>query len=287
MSRRGRHRPSVVTWREYLRQVFDHEGFPTFPDLNLLAEGDSWFTISGIPPYNLLFELRFRKQTRIVNCGSPGDTIVSMASIARSQQLREALSPGIKRWDAILLSGGGNDLINTAGRIVLPKSDRPTNPGNPAGYCNPAELAALLDDVQDGYRRIAAMRDVPGGPSRGVPILAHTYDYATPRDAPAIFGTLGPWLHRAFNDREIPPADRVALADDLTDRLAERLLELINGSKKIPDLHVVDTRGTLTPATFGHHGDSNDWQNEIHPNGGGYEKLAKRIEPVLEGLLGQ
>ena len=49
MPRRGRHRPTVVTWREYLRQVYDHEGFPTFPDLNLLAEGDSWFTISGIP----------------------------------------------------------------------------------------------------------------------------------------------------------------------------------------------------------------------------------------------
>ncbi|NCA72475.1 MAG: SGNH/GDSL hydrolase family protein [Sphingobacteriia bacterium] len=286
MPRRGRHRPSVVTWREYLRQVFDHEGFPTFPDHNLLAEGDSWFTISGVPPYNLLYELRFRKHTRIVNCGSPGDTIVSMASIARSQQLREALSPGIKRWDAILLSGGGNDLINAAGKIILPKSDRPTNPRNPVDYCNPAEFGALLDDVQDGYRRIAAMRDVPRGPSRGVPIIAHTYDYATPRDAPAIFGSLGPWLHRAFNDREIPPEDRVALADDLTDRLAERLLELADGTNRIPDLHVVDTRGTLTRAALGHRGDSHDWQNEIHPNGGGYEKLAKRIEPVLEGLLG-
>ncbi|SDX19097.1 SGNH/GDSL hydrolase family protein [Thiocapsa roseopersicina] len=286
MSRRGRHRPSIVTWREYLRQVFDHEGFPTFPDLNLLAEGDSWFTISGLPPYNLLFELRFRKHTRIVNCGTPGDTIVSMASIARSQQLREALSPGIKRWDAILLSGGGNDLINAAGNIVLPKNNRPTHPGNPADFCDQAALQDLIEDVQDGYRRMAAMRDVPGGPSRGVPILAHTYDYATPRDAPAIFGSLGPWLHRAFNDREIPPEDRVELADCLTDRLANGLLALTAGSHRIPDLIVVDTRGTLTRAALGHRGDSHDWQNEIHPNGGGYEKLAKRIEPVLEGLLG-
>ncbi|WP_373509036.1 hypothetical protein [Thiocapsa sp.] len=48
---------------------------------------------------------------------------------------------------------------------------------------------------------------------------------------------------------------------------------------------MVDTRGALTRAALGHRGDSQDWQNEIHPNGGGYEKLAKRIEPVLEGLL--
>lgn len=208
-----------------------------------------------------------------------------MASIARSQQLREALSPGIQRWDAILLSGGGNDLINAAGKIVLPKSDRPPHPGNAAEYCNTAELDALLDDVQDGYRRIAAMRDVPGGPSRGVPILAHTYDYATPRDAPAIFGSLGPWLYRAFTEQEIPPADWVALSDYLTDRLAERLLDLADGTRKIPDLHVVDTRRTLIRAALGHRGDSHDWQNEIHPNGGGYEKLAKRIEPDLEELL--
>jgi lysophospholipase L1-like esterase len=130
------------------------------------------------------------------------------------------------------------------------------------------------------------MRDVPGGPSRGVPILAHTYDYATPRDAPVIFGSLGPWLHRAFDDREIPPADRVALADYLTDPLAERLQELTDGTDRIPDLQVVDAQDILTRAAVGHRGDSHDWQNGIHPNGGGYEKRAKCIEPVIEWLMG-
>jgi len=34
----------------------------------------------------------------------------------------------------------------------------------------------------------------------------------------------------------------------------------------------------------GHRGDSHDWRNEILPNGGGDEKLARRIERILDGL---
>jgi hypothetical protein len=280
---RGRHRPSIVTWREYL----DQEGFPSFPDLNLLAEGDSWFTISGLPAYNLLFELRFRKHTRIVNCGMPGDTITNMATIAGNRHLRQALAHGGKPWDAILLSGGGNDLIDEADEIVLPKERRRANPQGPADYCDPECLDGLIRRIQEGYRRIAALRETPGGPGHGVPILTHTYDYATPRNAPAVFvfGALGPWLYRALTERAVPGSDWVGLADHLIDRLAEGILALAQGPHAILGFHVVDTRGTLTRAELGHPGDSNDWQNEIHPNGGGYEKLAKKIEPVLEALL--
>jgi hypothetical protein len=48
---------------------------------------------------------------------------------------------------------------------------------------------------------------------------------------------------------------------------------------------VVDTRGTLVPAALGSTGDNHDWQNEIHPNGRGYEKLAIKVEAQLEPLL--
>lgn len=280
---RGRHRPSIVTWREYL----DQAGFPSFPDHNLLAEGDSWFTISGLPAYNLLFELRFHKHTRIVNCGMPGDTIVNMATIAGNRHLRQALSPGGKPWDAILLSGGGNDVIDEADEILLPKEHRPANPQHPADYCDADHLDGLIRHIQRSYRRIAALRETPGSPGREAPILAHTYDYATPRPAPAvfIFGSLGPWLYKALTDRAVPESDWVHVADHLIDRLAEGILALARGPDAIPGFHVVDTRGTLTRAELGHPSDSHDWQNEIHPNGGGYEKLAKKIEPVLEGLL--
>lgn len=113
---RGSFHPTFVSWDEF----GSHEGLPGFPDRKILAEGDSWFTLSGIPPYNLLLALRFPRPTRIVNCAMPGDTIKSMSQISGNRCLRQALSRwGGIRWDLILLSGGGNDLIDRADDILI------------------------------------------------------------------------------------------------------------------------------------------------------------------------
>jgi lysophospholipase L1-like esterase len=47
----------------------------------------------------------------------------------------------------------------------------------------------------------------------------------------------------------------------------------------------VDTLGTLTPALAGSPGQSNDWENEIHPTSAGYRLLAAKWKPVIENLL--
>lgn len=283
---RGRFRPTIISWMDVER-----DGFPVFPDNNLLAEGDSWFTVSGFPAYNLLFELRFHKQTRIVNCGLPGDTVKHIAQIEKNRGLREALSSRMGfRWDAILLSGGGNDLIDEADRIILSKSARSqANIQGPEDYCDTKRLDTLIRDVQNSFRRIAALRDAPKGSARGVPILTHTYDYATPRNAPArfFFGALGPWLYPPLVASDVPSEDWVAVADYLINALADGILALQSGPRRIVKFYVVDTRDTLKRAKLDHCGDSNDWQNEIHPNGRGYEKLAKRLEPKLEEFIAE
>lgn len=280
---RARFRPTIVTWRDL--ESPPHHGFQ---DLHLLAEGDSWFTISGFPAYNLLFELRFRVHTRIVNCGSPGDTIKNIANIARNRDLREALSTPGCHWDAILLSAGGNDVIEEADNALLPRRAWRTTLEPPERYINEAQLQQILARVEAGYRRIVDLRDAGDIASRSVPILIHTYDYSTPRDAPARFlvGSLGPWLYRDLVRREVPEHDWISVANFLIDQLAQLLLGLQRGSNPLPNFHVKDTRGTLEPAELGAIGDTNDWQNEIHPNGAGYEKLAVKLEEELSGLLG-
>lgn len=278
---RGKHRPSFGDFN-------DHDGFPSFPDARLLAEGDSWFTVSGLPPFNLLFALRFHKPTEIVNLAQPGDQIRKMVQIAANSSLRRALSAGAPRWDGILLSGGGNDLIDEADDILLDKADHPANANDPADFCDQTKLRSLIKGVQGAYRTIAAMRDGPQGPGSKVPMLTHTYDYATPRNAPArfVFARLGPWLFRALKASEVPESHWVAVADYLVDTLADGLLALSKGPNAIKNFHVVDTRGLLKRAQLGHPGDSHDWQNEIHPNDDGYKKIATKIEPVLEPLIG-
>lgn|GEM_PF-294030 len=277
---RGKHRPTQGS------------DVPTFPSARLLAEGDSWFTLNTSPlpgkPQNLLHQLRFHKATEIINLARPGDHIRRMARIASNPALNQALSGSGRRWSGILLSGGGNDFIDEAKRILLKETQRPAGATNPADFCDQARIDRLVNEIQGSYRQIAALRDRPTGPARRIPILTHTYDYATPRDAPASFfiRRLGPWLSEAMRHGGVPRQHWVPIADYLADRLAEALLDLSRGPNAIRNFHVVDTRNTLTRAAFGARGNSNDWLNEIHPNAAGYDKLAKLIEPVLEPLIG-
>lgn len=286
----GRHKPSVVSWEEYIDP--DSTDDPDHYHYHILAEGDSWFSIAAIPSSNLLYALRFKKMTIIANCAEPGDTIKKMGDIARNDLLKEALSRtwGKTTWDLILLSGGGNDLIDHATNIIIPKNKRATNIRNVNGYCDQEKLKKLIEKIQQGYRKIIKLRDARSSSSVGKPVITHTYDYATPRNSPVKFlflkTPLGPWLYTAFTKRQVPDEDWMPLAKYLIDELAEGILALQRGRDKLPNFHVVDTRGTLTPAKLGHPGNSNDWVNEIHPDSDGYRKLAsKKINAKLAEFL--
>ena len=102
-----------------------------FPDSNpddkrfkrrLLAEGDSWFSLGSVPYENLLMELDFPERTIVVNIAEPGDEIVRMASPRHVKAFKRLVAnkQNAYKWDAILLSGGGNGLIDSAGKILQP-----------------------------------------------------------------------------------------------------------------------------------------------------------------------
>jgi lysophospholipase L1-like esterase len=82
----------------------------------------------------------------------------------------------------------------------------------------------------------------------------------------------GPWLFPALTWLGIHEALWLDLSRILLEELASCLKSL-----DLPNLHVVDTLArttTMVPAAAGTTGDSNDWENEIHPNASGYTKLA-------------
>jgi hypothetical protein len=60
-------------------------------------------------------------------------------------------------WDLILLSGGGNDLIDDADELLIPAEHRTgVDLQEPADYCDQGRIARLVADVQQGYRRLVA-----------------------------------------------------------------------------------------------------------------------------------
>jgi lysophospholipase L1-like esterase len=255
---------------------------PESYDWHLLAEGDSWFSFGSFFGNSLLDGMTFSRKTLITQTAMPGDTLSRMADWDRDANFRSLLTrtpPYEQDFDAILLSGGGNDLIDAAGKqyngtAILKICD----PGmtQPQDCIHAAGWDLLEDYLRKSFRRIA---DAAALHHPGTPVFVHTYDYATPRPAGAGFGK-GPWLEPSFQHHQVPPALWVPLADLLQQKLAHVIRTLGLGN-----VHVVDTLGTLARAAPGSPGRSHDWLNEIHPTEEGYELLGAKWAAKIESVI--
>lgn len=252
-------------------------------ELKLLAKGDSWFSTGSFPVCNMLQQMRFPASACILNLAIAGDTAAAMSE--RIQNWRDDFSFQVgaadaPRWDAILMSAGGNDLIDALAGLIRSGVDSQC-----AGdYVDPDALCALEQELAASYSRIVGFRDRPESPNRGVPIFVHTYDYATPSRAPAriydLIAVDGPWLSPRM--RDVPRPMWTALSKLLVDRVADTLRSL---QARLPDFVVIDTRGMLQAAKPDAGGPCGDWQNEIHPSRAGYRKLAPLFAGVVERHL--
>lgn len=273
--------PHVISWMQI---DTGNPGYdPDDPQFQrrYLAEGDSWFSLRGIPTSNLPTSLDLPQSTIVVSCAQPGDTIRSMGDMIRNEGVKRMTDRKLgHRWDAILLSGGGNDLLDNAKHIIKPLPAGQTA-ADPAAYCDQAVLDQTLDGITRGYTRIVAWRDRKASSCPGCPIVTHTYDWATPRDAPARFFGLklkGPWLYKALTHAQVPEAMWIPVSDHLIGALGDAIRTL---AASLGNFNVVDTRNTLARAEPGSTVTSNDWADEIHPTQSGYTKLAGKIGRAL------
>jgi lysophospholipase L1-like esterase len=245
----------------------------------ILCEGDSWFSMGAIPANNLLFELRFTRRTVLCNLAKPGDTICNMSSISRNPLLSQSMDE--VKWDAILLSGGGNDLIERVGKIIRPPAAGAG--GSLNDYVNTVELTTFEKAVREGFQEIIQQRN-SSKKNAQTPIILHTYDYPTPRDAPSkflgMFSVSGPWLYPAMH--AVPNGLWLPLSDYLFDRLSKVLINLHSPSNNV--YVIANTHHTLVRAACVT-GTSNDWENEIHPTRDGYAKLSQVVSPEIEHVL--
>lgn len=248
----------------------------------IICEGDSWFSIGGAPSSNILEPLHFRQRSLLINLARPGDTLLNMTDPHANRPLVQTLNE--TRWDAIFISGGGNDLIDNLMNIIC-------TPSVGAGqhfldYIDRIELTRLRVNVHQYHRRLARLRDT-SKKNAGIPIVTHVYDYPTPRDAPAnlagILSLAGPWLYPALMTRQVPQDFWIPITDYIFESLGSFLVELC---AEIDNFHVISkTKGVLQRARLGTSGADGDWLNEIHPTARGYGKLAEVISPELDRIL--
>ena len=262
-----------------------------------LAEGDSWFTIGSLNPAknsNLLFELSFGQSAGAVNCAFPGDTLRRMSQMNRDKQFANLLAgKKARNWDAVLLSCGGNDLIDAIGvrgdglkpaqRLLLAPAEWGPESDGPMRYVSADGWLAFARYFQANLEQLLARR--LGGPSEGCPVFMHGYAYPTPRPAGAAHG-MGPWIYPSVQAYGIPEVEQPALAQLLLRRLGDLLAACAADGSRFPNLHFFDTaRIPIDAAAPGSTGVSGDWVNEIHLTWRGYDKLAAPWAAHIEAAL--
>lgn len=278
----------------------EYGGFPfDLYERKCLAQGDSWFSIGALPPpltSNVVSELRLARATALVNCGRPGKVLQHMNDTMREWWFVNLLAGRIAHtWDAILISGGGNDLIDAAQvapqhppskRLLLTPAERPASPAGGDDYISAAGWRTFEAYLRPVFDALVRLRDK--GINRRRPMLFHTYAPTTPRPAGAGMG-IGPWLEPSMRRFQVPEGDWRAVSNALMDRLADLLQRAIAQhlqSDPAANLHLVDTRvAPLVQAHTGDTGSAGDFVNEIHLTRGGYRKVAAVWQRALDPIL--
>jgi hypothetical protein len=254
--------------------------FPQAGALNLLAEGDSWFDypIHAPPPQtqsDILAQIPLRAAPglapTILKLADLGDVTSQMLGVAQRRRMREMLTSAQHGpFDAILFSGGGNDLCGDQFRLWLNDAGEVGNVVSRA--INRAALGHALALVRIAYEDLIRLRDAV---APGVPIFVHGYDKGRPTGV-GVCG-VGPWLRPSLEDRGWVRSDAeigrgAAIVEDmlaLFDALLDELAVPANNVVKVPTLGALTAPG--------------QWDNELHPTYNGFTVIADRFVAALRG----
>ena len=240
----------------------------------LLAQGDSWFDypLSGnsfsLTSTDIIAQLETMGDLPplILNIAHFGEATSDELSLPKQERMISALQDPAN-WsadgkpDAILFSGGGNDIAGNQFCIFL---DYAIAGG---GGLNANRLEKALGMVEASYLDLFAFRDKYAS---GTPIFAHCYDFPIPNGVHP--SCAGPWLkpsldYAGWNLTQGTGIVRAAL-------LELRNVLLLLASEPANNFTLIDTQGLLEIG--------DDWANELHPFPGGFKKLALQFVTALQ-----
>lgn len=258
--------PQVHTksrFQEYLDKLAADPG-----KVGILSEGDSWFALPLPSRPNIVDVLikKFSGHAAWYRLEASGDESRVMLAGAQWEKVCKTLARPRARFDVILFSGGGNDIV---GRCLLPLLRQRENWMTWRDCINERRLQNRLNQIEGAYHELLALRD-DYQPNAWV--FAHDYDRAIPGDKPIRLGPfkVGPWMKPHLESKGITNRqDQRQIVWFMLDRFSQLLQKL---EQSYPRFHHVRTQGTLT---------ENEWGDEIHPTKTGFEKIAVRIQAAL------
>ena len=240
---------------------------PSVP-LVMLAHGDSWFDYPldgnsiSLPHTDIIAQLEFVGNINpcILNISQWGDATTAEMSWPKQQKMITALQDN-SNWlesgkpDAILFSGGGNDVAGDQFCVFLDY----TNPA--PGGLNETRFEEALGMVKASYQDLFSFRDRF---ANGVPIFGHCYDFPIPNGAHPICA--GPWLKPSLDFCGYNLAQGSAIVHqaliDFKNLLTSLEADPANNFMLIPTQDVLQI---------------SDWANELHPYPAGFKKFAEKF----------
>ena len=239
--------------------------------LILIGDGDSWFDYPLPDPLHATDVLQALKDT-----GDPAPMILKLAHYSdatttllgvtkRNRLIAQLQDPANGPIDALLFSGGGNDVVGDQFRFWL--NDASAVGNNPAQGVDAQRLGNIFGVVESAYLDLIRIRDQF---APHAPIFVHAYDFAIPTGVSACH-LAGPWLRPSLVDRGWPD---LAPGTLIVKTILVEFRAMLQRLASVPahDMVLVETQGTLAP---------DDWANELHPTGAGFARIADRFRAAL------
>ena len=276
---------------EVINQAKKQTAYKTVQNNLLVAMGDSWFDLEKGQPYididlghHVLDHLE-DLQYDVKSVADHGDLIESMTYKRKGQfdKLAETLhnlNKDEKVPRAVLLSGGGNDLVKSL-KVMLNYRD--------------SGLPVLNEDVVKGVVdvRLSAIftslfswihqLNLKIYDGKGIPILIHGYAHPVPDGRGAPLG-IGPWLLKKFTAKgHYDLQENTNRIKDVIERFNTMLETLCNSAPFNSFVHYVDVRECLSNEIADDHY-TKDWSDELHPRDDAFKRIALKFHDKLRNL---
>jgi len=253
--------------------------FDGMPLPRILAEGDSWFAyprswiLLGAAS-NIILQLHQLGGYDITSLASNGDEIVEMMSGRARQELVACFAK--ESFDALLFSGGGNDVVGeyNIDFLVKPKASG----GVGKALIHPDRFPRRLKEIESAYLDLLDLIE-RFAKNPQMPVIVHTYDKPIPSGKGAKFVggavSVKAWIKPYLDPLGIPVAEQQEIVEEMLRQFEEMLVGL---EQRFPGrIHVVRTQPTVDPQT--------EWKDEIHPTPGGFARLARKIKAKLDQVV--
>jgi hypothetical protein len=240
--------------------------------VGMLIQGDSWFAFPMWLRTNIVAELKRFYDNKIVqlDLSTSGDEVRAMMSGDEFAEIYRIMAQENLQFDAILFSGGGNDIVSTNLPVLL----KPYQKGYTWQDClNLDRYNRRLQEIKNAYLDLADLRD---DHQPNAWIFTHGYDFATPSGKGVyILGieAAGGWIQEIMNNFKIPLPVQQGILDHMLSQFDAMLASLEQTEN---NWRHVRTQGTLA---------AGDWGDELHPSEDGFKKIAAKFERALEGVF--